>query len=157
MANRALLLSIRPKYAEMIFAGLKTVELRRTRPRVNPRDLALVYVSAPVKSLVGAFIVSRVIEASPEELWKNVSEHCGVSKAEFDSYFAGCNLGFGIELSAQWKLERSVSLAQLRTRRKRFHPPQSYHYLSSADWIGLVGADPQEGGRTHRTRGHCEP
>src|SRR5438552_3893096 len=39
----ALLLSIRPKHAEKIFDGIKTVELRRIRPRLQRGDLVLVF------------------------------------------------------------------------------------------------------------------
>jgi predicted transcriptional regulator len=141
MSQRALLLSIRPKYAELIFEGKKTVELRKTRPRAESGDLVLVYVSAPVKSLLGAFQVARVIEAHPRQLWRNVSGKCGVGKSEFNDYFGDAQVGFGIVLRAQWKLESPVSLTQLRNRRARFQPPQVYHYLSGDDLSGFLDVD----------------
>ena len=133
MPAQALLLSIRPRFADMIFAGTKTVELRRTRPRVGKGDLVLVYVSAPVKSLVGAFLVATVIETTPGALWKRAGRRAGVTKVEFDAYFIGATNAFGIELCCQWKLEEPAPLATLRNRRRGFHPPQVYRYLSQKD------------------------
>ena len=57
------LLSIKPKYADKIFNGTKTVELRRICPKVTEGDLILVYVSSPVKALVGEFEVKKIVEA----------------------------------------------------------------------------------------------
>ena len=49
----------------MIFAGSKTVELRRVCPKISSGDLALVYVSSPVKELRGAFEIRRQIGQRP--------------------------------------------------------------------------------------------
>ena len=62
MLRKILLLSIHPEHAKNIFDGIKTVELRRTRPRLSKCDQVLVYVSSPTKALVGAFEVKKVIE-----------------------------------------------------------------------------------------------
>jgi hypothetical protein len=42
MSQRAVLISIKPMYADLIFAGTKTIELRRVCPKVGPGDLVLV-------------------------------------------------------------------------------------------------------------------
>lgn len=72
-SHHAVLISIRPRFADMIFAGNKTVELRRVCPRVSPGDMALVYVSS-VKELKGTFEIGKIISASPTELWKKVGK-----------------------------------------------------------------------------------
>ena len=65
MMKNAVLMSIRPQYATKIFDGIKTVELRRVKPKfLAEGDLIFVYVSSPVKSLVGAFTVSSITEKS---------------------------------------------------------------------------------------------
>src|ERR1039458_7312914 len=70
--NHAFLISIRPRFAEMIFAGSKTVELRRVCPKVSVGDLALVYVSSPAMELRGSFEVGKILTASPSALWRKV-------------------------------------------------------------------------------------
>lgn len=133
MSTRALLLSIRPKYAELIFSGRKKVELRRTRPRIGKGDLALIYVSSPVKSLMGALLVTNVVELPPNKLWLKTNGRAAVNRAEYDEYFAGAKMGYAIEFSRCWQLAQPVSLTTLRARRRGFRPPQSFRYLSGAD------------------------
>ena len=50
-----LLLSLKPRYADLIFAGRKKAELRRRiASGIEGRD-AFIYVSSPVKQLRGGF------------------------------------------------------------------------------------------------------
>ena len=49
------LMSIRPIYAEAIFDGIKTVELRRRRPSFVDGTRVLVYSSSPHQKLLGTF------------------------------------------------------------------------------------------------------
>lgn len=130
MSHKTLLLSIRPQYAEKIFTGKKTVELRKVRPSVQEGDLVLVYVSSPVKALCGSFIVDRVVSKSPAKLWEQVRLSAGISKAEFEAYYEGRELGFGIFLKAATSVSEPISLTNLRKTWANFHPPQSYRYLS---------------------------
>jgi len=141
MNPTALLLSIKPPYADAIFSGTKMIELRRVRPRVGAGDLVMVYVSSPRCSLEGAFEVEEVIEASPASLWKKFSNETGLSRAEFDAYYSGREVGYGIRIRKAWKLA-PVSLERLRASKLR--PPQSYQYVrkdhpvftKAGKWIG---------------------
>ncbi len=100
MSDNPILLSIRPQYAEKIFKGTKTVELRRVRPKhIKKGSLVLIYVSSPVKSLSGAFKVDRVVEKSPQKLWKMVQDKAGITSEEFYAYYDGATKGTGIFFS----------------------------------------------------------
>lgn len=129
MSGRTLLLSLRPEFAEKVFAGTKRVELRRVRPRIEVQDWVLVYVSTPVQAVVGAFQVAGVVENSPATLWRKVREHAGVTRRQFDDYYSGAPKGYGIFLSAVKMLPKPVKLSYLRMIWPDFHPPQSYRYL----------------------------
>lgn len=138
--NQALLISIRPRFVESIFAGTKTVELRRVKPRLNPGDLVVIYASGVTKGIVGAFEVAGVTSASPEGIWRKHNGHGGLGKAEFDQYFEGKKVGYAIQIGKRWKLPTPVLLGTLRKRRSGFRPPQSYHYWP-LDEIFRVGGD----------------
>jgi predicted transcriptional regulator len=129
MSGRTLLLSLRPEFAEKVFAGTKKVELRRIRPRIQIQDWVLVYVSTPVQAVVGAFQVAEVVENSPAALWKKVREHAGITRRQFDDYYLGAPKGYGIFLSAVKVLPEPVKLSHLRMVLPDFHPPQCYRYL----------------------------
>lgn len=129
MTGAALLLSIKPRYADAIFARKKRVELRRVRPRVGPGDLVFVYVTSPRCTLEGAFEIERVFAEPPAKLWKHVSQTAGLTRDEFDGYFADCETAYGIVIRRAWKLT-PVTLSAMR--KAKIRPPQSYHYLDSS-------------------------
>jgi predicted transcriptional regulator len=132
-SKSALLISIRPKHAEKIFNGSKTVELRRIRPRLKNGDLVLVYVSSPVKALMGAFEVASVSSGSPRQIWIKFNGKSGLTQTEFDDYYEGAKHAFAVVLKRLWKFEKPVKLKQLRQRGSGFRPPQSYHYLNAEE------------------------
>jgi len=131
VANNAILMSIRPQYAEKIFNRTKTVELRRIKPRfIQEGDLIFVYVSAPVKSLVGAFTVSSVMKKSLLNLWNDVKDYAGVSQSEFINYFKGVETGVAIFVKDVLLLPKPIHLTELQREVKGFYPPQSFRYTS---------------------------
>lgn len=137
-AYETLLISVHPQYADLILSGVKTVELRRTRPRITAGGQVLVYASAPRMALVGGFEVDGLIEASPAMLWKQVKTTAGVTKAVFDNYFAGADHAYGILVKRVWSIWPSVPLARLRRSMPGFHPPQSYRYIGPAEVRSLA-------------------
>jgi len=131
MIRNALLMSIRPQYANKIFEGSKTVELRRIKPKLlSDGDLVFVYVSSPIKSLLGAFVVSSVLEKPLAGLWNVVRNRAGISKSEFLNYYAGTESGVAIFIKDVWLLPKPIHLTDLRRQMKDFHPPQSFRYTS---------------------------
>lgn len=130
MTNHAVLVSVRPRFAEMIFSGEKTVELRRVCPKIHAGDLALIYVSSPAKQLQGAFQVKKIVSASPSALWKKVGKKSGLSRTEFLEYFRGKTKAHALVICQVWKLPIPVCLNSLRQRKGGFRPPQNFHYLN---------------------------
>ena len=130
MSNHAFLISIRPRFAEMIFDGSKTVELRRVCPKATAGDLALVYVSSPDKELRGSFEVGRVITASPTSLWNKVGKRAGVTRKEFFAYFKGKKQAHALVIKRAWPLPTPVCLKTIRKSKGGFRPPQNFHYLN---------------------------
>lgn len=113
--NKALLLSIKPRFADAIFEGTKTFELRKVRPKLVAGDLVLVYVTPPRCRLEGAFKVGAVLEMPPEKLWLRVRGKCGVTRAEFMTYYSEKSTAFAIGVAEAWQLETAVGLNKLRT------------------------------------------
>jgi predicted transcriptional regulator len=137
--NHALLLSIRPHFVDLIFAGTKTVELRRVKPRVQAGDLVVVYASGATKGMVGAFEVVGVTAAAPSSIWRKYNGGSGLTKREFDSYFAEVSVGYAIRIGKFWKIQEPVPLKTLRKRRAGFRPPQSYHYWKLDELLQISG------------------
>ena len=80
---------MKPCYADLVFEGLKKVELRRRiASQLNDRDV-FIYVTSPVRELRGGFRVGQVWQGSPDDVWDSVSELATVDRREFDAYFEG--------------------------------------------------------------------
>jgi predicted transcriptional regulator len=120
MVNRDVLMSIRPEYAEAIFSGAKTFELRRRRPSFAPGSRVVVYSSSPDQQLLGTFEAGEIHEQSPSKLWKVVARSAGITRKRFDAYFVGCEVGYAIEVNTPKRLD---------PKPLRFRPPQSYLFL----------------------------
>src|SRR6266446_4775480 len=111
MSKHALLLSIRPRFAKMIFAGTKTVELRRVRPKIKKGDLILLYVSSPAKELQGGFRVADMISGRPSSIWKKLGTRSGVTRQEFYAYFKGKGEAHALIVAETWTLPNPIRLA----------------------------------------------
>lgn len=123
-----IILSLKPNYADLVFSGLKTAELRRRiSTYIENRDV-FVYVSSPVMELRGGFSVGQVWSGSPEEIWSTVSDLAGVTRRTFNAYYAGQNIAFALEIVDAWEYAAPLSLATLRKRFPDFVAPQSYRY-----------------------------
>jgi predicted transcriptional regulator len=150
--NHALLISIRPRFVEAIFAGTKTVELRRVKPRIIEGDLVVVYASGATKGIVGAFEVGGVTTAPPSAIWKKHRGGSGLERTEFNSYFEGVEIGHAIHIGKIWKLPSPILLGTLRDRCAGFRPPQSYHYWKLDDIFKMSGDVLAAGFRTSKPK-----
>ena len=135
MARRTLFISIKPRYAAMIFSGKKTVELRRTEPRVGKGDKMIVYVSSPTKEVTGVCTVTEIEKDSPAKLWHRIRDKAGVTKEEFDDYFDGACQAVAIHVHKPKMFGNPVCLVTLR-QDFSIQPPQSFRYVETVDWAG---------------------
>ncbi len=129
MTLKVLLLSVHPEHSNNIFNGSKSVELRRTKPKLEERDIIIVYASSPKKSIVGIVTVKEVVRKPVEQLWLDVEDKAGISYEKFTNYFSGRSTGCGIFLHKRFRCLQTISLEELRQNWDNFHPPQSYRYL----------------------------
>ena len=136
--GKYVLLSIQPYFANKIFEGTKKVELRRSIPKYHHKDkIVILYVSTPVKAIVGGFQFSHIVEKSIDELWNNVKDVAGVTFEQFSNYYSGANNGYGIFISRVWKYSAPISLELLRSSLSNFSAPQNFRYLYSSQATDL--------------------
>lgn len=129
--DRMIVLSLKPRFAEAILAGTKTVELRRTTPKIEVPTRALLYASTPVRALLGTCIITSVTSARLTDLWREYGSRADLSYHEFKSYFDGVEVGTALTLDEQRPLSRRMPLQELRARPGGFRPPQSFSYLDT--------------------------
>lgn len=133
-----LFLSLRPRYAELLLGGQKSIELRRIRPTAPEGAVVLLYASSPTMTLVGQAEIARIHVASLNDIWRKHGPRTGITREEYDRYFAGLGQAVAIELTHIRRLEQPRPLADLRRRLTGFRPPQSYRYLDSSEVAALI-------------------
>ncbi len=132
------LLSVRPRFAEALLDGTKSVEIRRRRARIADGSLCLLYASSPVRALVGAIRVRRTDIDRPAALWRRWGDEVGLTRHEFDAYVHGSMLPCAIVVDASFRLPRPIALAELRRRQHDFIAPQSYRFLRAGELASLT-------------------
>jgi predicted transcriptional regulator len=140
--GRALFISVRPRFAELLLSGMKTVELRRAQPAVSSGAPVLLYASSPTCALLGTGTVEDVHVAAHDDIWHHHGPRTGISRDEYDDYFEGASAAVAITLADVCRLERPVPLRELRRGRAWFRPPQSFRYLNAQQTASLGVAVP---------------
>lgn len=136
-SGRAVLLSIKPKYVDLILAGTKRVELRRSWPS-NDIGVMVLYSSAPIQKLVGVAFIDRIEECNLESLWPLADANGGgVTYDELKAYVEGKKTAFGVMIDRVKIAEIQVDPEELFPD---FTPPQSFLYLGPADFHRVMRA-----------------
>ena len=123
----AILLSVKPKFADLIVDGSKLVELRRTVPVQTVGTIAI-YSSSPTQAIVALADVKEIIEASPTKLWAIAKDNGGgLTRPELMAYFDSKKTGFAIMLQNVRVYGEPVKPTKVF---KSFSAPQSFRYLN---------------------------
>jgi predicted transcriptional regulator len=120
------LLSIKPEYAAKIMSGEKRYEFRRRIFQRKGITTVVIYVTSPMKKVIGEFVVGEIIEREVKALWEETRQFGGIEKDAFDNYFIGKNIGFAIEVGQVIKYKRPCDLCDIRPG---LAPPQSFAYI----------------------------
>jgi len=139
--NTRLLMSLKPRNAESILNGEKTVEVRRRFSSRWVGHYLTLYASGESSTIVGSARIANVIEANPSSIWSQYGPRIGCSEAIFQDYTHGSANVFAIELEDVHTFERAISLSQLSSLLgSDLHPPQSYCSLTNENslWSAAV-------------------
>lgn len=135
-AGRAVLLSVKPKYADLISCGSKRVEFRRTWAAEDV-GLIAVYASSPIKKIVALVEVEDIVRGSPTLLWSHCASRGGaLTRRELFDYFGGKSQGCAVLLGNVQPLASPIDPKSLF---KAFAPPQSFRYLATAELNKIQG------------------
>ena len=136
--DRMVVLSLKPRFAEAILAGVKTVELRRTEPKIVVPTRALLYGASPVRALLGTCIITSVQPLDLQALWREHGPGAGLLYHEFQQYFEGVDVGTALTLTQPRAFSRRIPLQDLRAKPKGFRPPQSFAYVDTRTGDRLI-------------------
>lgn len=128
--GRFVLLSVKPRFANLILAGTKRVEFRRAWAAQDVSHIAI-YSSAPVQRIVAIAAVEDVVRTTCWNLWKHsTARGGGLSRSELLDYFEGKEEGYALLLGEVTVLPEPLLPSDLISP---FTPPQSFRYLTDRE------------------------
>lgn len=136
---RMLVMSLKPRFSAAILSGDKTVELRRTAPKITVPTRALLYAATPVQALVGTCVVTSVVSMELSDLWREYGAFSAVSHEEFLQYFDGVSVGTALTLTDPQRFCEPIPLREMRAHPTALRPPQSFAYVDTRTGHRLIG------------------
>lgn len=126
----AVLLSIKPKWADLIFEGKKKTEVRKTQPKLTKETFKVYfYVTGDVKKVIGeceCYYIYPMMHKG-KELWMFDIEDTCLTEEELREYAKAGSL-YGWPLHNVKKYDNPKTLADFGMKR----PPQSWCYVQKA-------------------------
>ena len=121
------LLSIKPEYANKIFAGTKKYEFRRSIFKNPNVKTIVVYSSSPVQKVIGEFEIEAILRKDIDQLWNLTEQESGINKDFFFEYYKGKETGFAIKIKKTKKYDEPLDIK----RDFKLTPPQSFVYIQN--------------------------
>ena len=119
-----ILISIKPEFAEKIFAGSKLYEFRRSIFKRSVTKV-VIYVTVPVAMVLGEFVIEKVLHEEVEQLWEQTAAHAGIEEECFFSYFAEKEKGYAIKIGKVTRYTTPLNLQESFG----VNAPQSFLYI----------------------------
>ena len=143
--SKAILISIRQKWIQKIMTGQKTVEVRKTRPKMNPPFKCYIYECGNGK-VIGEFLCDEIININGAgRIPSDAARPTCLEPAELHQYL-GAATGFGWhisnlkiydtprELREFYAVPNEVEVALKAKPKPVTRPPQSWRYVEEELW-----------------------
>lgn len=119
-----ILISIHHKYAESIYAGTKTWELRKCRLNVQPGTKCYIYEPLPVGKVTGYFIFQGCVKSEKDFFWKLHGNDCGMTADDYFKYYQKKRYVYA------WRIARAYEYVDPFTLQDmRYRAPLSFRYI----------------------------
>lgn len=115
--SKAVLISIRPEWCQKIMAGRKTIEVRKTRPKMNPPFKCYIYECGNGK-VIGEFLCDEIININGAgRIPSDAARPTCLEPAELHQYL-GAATGYGWHISNLKIYDTPKELIEFHTRKK---------------------------------------
>ena len=131
--NELLVMSIKTKYANQIFAGTKEYEFRRKSiGEKNCYKKIYIYSSEEEKVIVGYIIVDKILSGNLEKIEALTNSF---NNKSMENYFNGCEECYALHISEHHKFIKPIKLEDIKNQYKKFVVPQFYRYIREEEPI----------------------
>ena len=135
MENELILMSIKTKYANLIFNGTKKYEYRRKSiGDKNCNKKIYIYSSGEDKSIIGYIIVDKILKGNSYEIQELTNNH----SKDIDNYFNGCKECYALHIGEYHRFNKPITLNYIKSLSNNYVMPQFYKYIKNNDSIYTV-------------------
>ncbi len=120
----AMLLSIKPEYAQRIIDGTKEFEFRTRQCREDITKI-IFYSTSPESKVVGEAEIAEIISGAPSTVWELTKHGAGITRKFFREYYNGRHFAVAYKLKKVLAYGEPKSLEDYGI----YHVPQSFVYL----------------------------
>lgn len=120
----SILISINPEHVENIFNGSKKYEYRKIRCKQDI-DKMIIYSTYPIMKVVGEAKVEKILEDSPDNIWKKTKKYSGIDLKFYKKYFKDRSKAIAYKLTniKQYSDPKDLSSYGIKVA------PQSFTYV----------------------------
>lgn len=137
-----ILISLHPQHCDNVISGIKTVELRRRKPKVSPGTRVWIYSKRPRACIDAVAVIESIHEGSHTHLWRKFGYRVAISRLDFYEYLAGADSACAIVLRSVYPLKRVITLEEIRRQINTFQPPQFFkRLLPDSKELALLSQD----------------
>ena len=128
---KAILITIKSEYASQIYAGMKTIELRKRTPKVPIGTPCLIYEPLPIGRVTGYFTYAGSFHFDTLCTRQSLLKNAGMSYFKMRDYYAFQVIGVA------WRIEKPIpfldamSLADFNV----YNTPRSYQLIDIPDGV----------------------
>ena len=119
-----MLISINPEHVENIFNGSKKYEYRKIRCKQDI-DKIIIYSTYPIMKVVGEAKVEKILEDSPDNIWKETKSYSGIDLNFYQHYFKDKSKAIAYKLTNIKKYDNPKELSSYGIKTA----PQSFVYV----------------------------
>lgn len=128
---KAILITIKSDYASQIYAGMKTIELRKRTPKVPIGTPCLIYEPLPIGRVTGYFTYAGSFDFDTLCTELSLLKKAGISYSKMRAYYAHQLIGVAWQIEKPTPFPDALSLDDFNVSRA----PQSYQIIDIPDGV----------------------
>ena len=128
---KAILITIKSEYVSLIYAGYKTIELRKRAPKVPIGTPCLIYEPLPIGRVTGFFTYAGSFNFDNLCVNQSLLMKAGVSYSKLRAYYASQLIGVAWRIMKPKPFKYTYPLSSFNV----IHAPQSYRFIDIPDGV----------------------
>lgn len=128
---KAILITIKSDYASMIYAGMKTIELRKRTPKVPIGTPCLIYEPLPIGRVTGYFTYAGSFNFDTLCINQSFLRNARISYSKICAYYESQLIGVAWIIKRPTPFPDAMSLADFNVSQA----PRSYKFIDIPDGV----------------------